>query len=332
MANAQNASLSVGFAPSETTVRAPVLEQRSNVLGFAGTRDKDGASVLIVWCFPPDVDWLSASVGRIMPMEERFLPVMTQVTFSGSNEASLDYPAQNVVIEPGLMLEKQTLNGVTTLEEAHPTLHFDADRNVITSDQTVYGSARVRYDAPYRVLYYYPDILTTPFPDGSVAMSAQIGSVYATIDDQLTTLALSVKFDAGNQTGEVELARVWSAIVLDAHGAHECPWVSGSPPKRFPDSSVDTNQYGDDLDPDNALVDERVHALLLVDRTGLVRVQSFQPRTYSGYNTALFTVRFNSAPSDRGADWATAFSRAKEKFTLGDLGALLPIHATVVVE
>jgi hypothetical protein len=263
-------------------------------------------------------------------MEERVLPVITQVTFSDGIEASLDYPASNVIIEPGLMLEKQVLNGVTTLEETMPVLSFDDEKNVIISNKPVYGSARIRYDAPYRVLYYYPDILTTPFSDGSVATSAQVGSIYATLGDQLTILKLTVKFE--DQTDEVELARVWSAVVIDSKGAHECPWVDGSPPKRFPDSSVDPNQYGDDLDPDNAMVDERVHGLLFVNRMGIVRVQKFQPRTYFGYRTALFTIRFNSAPTGRGADWATVFSRARKNFTVSDLSTLLPQNARVIVE
>jgi len=327
-----SSSLTVSFTEAESSSNSPKLEQRSHVIGWAGTRDKSGASVLIVWCFPPDVDWLGASVGRVVQMEERVLPVITQVTFSDSIEASLDYPASNVIIELGLMLEKQVLNGVTTIEKAMPVLSFDDKKNVIISDKPVYGSARIRYDAPYRVLYYYPDILTTPFSDGSVAMSAQVGSIYATLGDQLTTLKLTVNFDAEDQTGEVELARVWSAVVLDSKGAHECPWVDGSPPKRFPDSSVDPNQYGDDLDPDNAMVYERVHALLFVKRTGIVRVQTFQPRTYFGYHTALFTIRFNSAPTGRGADWATVFSRARKNFTVSDLSTLLPQNAIVIVE
>lgn len=325
-------SLTVSFTETESSSIPPKLKQLSDVLGFAGTRDENGDSIFIIWCFPPNVDWLSASVGRVIPMEERVLPVMTQVTFSDSIEANLDYPASNVVIETGRMLEKQVLHGVTILKEATPTLHFDADRNAIISDNPVYGSARIRYDAPYRVLYYYPDILTTPFSDGSVAMSAKVGSVYATIRDQLTILELTANFDSEDKTGEVELARVWSAVVLDTKGAHECPWVEGSPPKRFPDSSVDPNQYGDDLDPDNALVDERVHALLFVNRTGLVRVQAFRPLTYSGYSTALFTIRFNSAPVDRGADWATAFSSARKKFSVDALITLLPQRARVVIE
>jgi hypothetical protein len=91
-----SSSLTVSFTEAESSSNSPKLEQRSDVLGFAGTRDKSGASVLIVWCFPPDVDWLGASVGRVVQMEERVLPVMTQVTFSDGIEASLDYPEHHI--------------------------------------------------------------------------------------------------------------------------------------------------------------------------------------------------------------------------------------------
>lgn len=47
-----SSSLTVTFTEAESSSIPPKLEQRSHVLGFGsfvGTRDKSGASVLIVW-------------------------------------------------------------------------------------------------------------------------------------------------------------------------------------------------------------------------------------------------------------------------------------------
>jgi hypothetical protein len=280
-----------------------VLKQVTKRLGPTG--------VLVAWCFPARGVSFRASVGSVETKESRVWPSWEAIKFSDSSEGQLKYPgATSVSINTDtmvLMRKTEDNYGNTVIQPATGVqVRWNDDEEKVVVETSlgervkVYGACFVQYDAPYRVLYYSPNIQETPVGGSDVAFSWSVGTIFGY--NNYTVATLDMELDISDPPEWVEFARVTSKIVLTAAGVFEYPpnWEDThnanknivNPANRieyntgkFPGFSTDY-----DIEPDESFTDERVHCIVKVNTVGMLQYEDFNNGGdgYWAWNTPYF--------------------------------------------
>jgi len=301
-------------------------------------------------CFPSSGVTFTASVGNVEGGEVRSEEVREGLKFSNSSKVELSKPgASNVSITQYVMMQKtKNIYGKTVIVPASVNLTYDQEQNAIIAtaqgkEFAVYGGCSVRYQAPYKVLYYTPSVQRIGFTGG---FAFHMGTIFGYNDYTVETL--DMELDLSSSPDWVEYARVTSKIVLDAKGVWEFPpnWEQTytnnkektgdqredySAPGQFPGFSAE-------IDEDNSFVDVRIHEIIEVNTTGTLRylTQNGSDTIYAPYWGIMgsyhpkFEVKFNDPPGGAKASSAKDFQYDLNNYTWRDV--FLSVNKAEVLE